>query len=52
MLGKAFMADVTTRDHENKIYTATFTSIGRYLSENNLLSQAIILEANKQVPLI
>jgi hypothetical protein len=30
MLGSIFMSDVTTKDHQGKVYTATFTSIGKY----------------------
>ena len=46
MLGNWFVDDVSTKDHSRKIYTTTFTTIGRYLDNNELLSQAVIIEQN------
>jgi hypothetical protein len=43
MVGNLFVDDVSTKDHSRKIYTTTFTTIGKYLDNNELLSQAIIL---------
>jgi hypothetical protein len=44
MLGNWFVDDVSTKDHSRKIYTATFSTIGRYLKSNQLLSKAIVLK--------
>jgi len=52
MLGKTFMDDVTTKDHSNKIYTSTFTTIAQYLEQNALLESAIIYKQNQMTPLI
>ncbi|QDP00269.1 DUF2145 domain-containing protein [Thalassotalea sp. PS06] len=49
MLGSAFMKDLTMKDHSGKIYTATFTSIARYLNNNNLMSEAVLLDENGTV---
>ncbi|TKB47857.1 DUF2145 domain-containing protein [Thalassotalea mangrovi] len=46
MFGSAFMKDLTMKDHSGKIYTATFTSIARYLNNNNLISEAVLLNEN------
>ena len=43
MLGNWFVDDVSTKDHDGKIYTTTFSSIGRYLQNNDLLTKAVIL---------
>ncbi|MGJ8693076.1 MAG: DUF2145 domain-containing protein [Thalassotalea sp.] len=43
-LGSMFMDDVTTRDHKGKIYTTTFTTIAKYLTDNSLASPAVILD--------
>ncbi len=52
-LGRAFMDDVTTKDHKGKIYTATFTSIGKYLQQNSLAKHSVIYDSKGQVsPLI
>jgi hypothetical protein len=52
MLGKVFMDDVTTKDHPNKIYTSTFSTIAHYLNKNELLEKAIIYKDNQVTPLI
>lgn len=52
MLGKAFMDDVTTKDHPNKIYTSTFSTIAHYLKKNELLEKAIIYKDNQVTLLI
>ncbi len=53
MLGSAFMDDVTTKDHQGKVYTATFTSIGKYLQQNNLAKHSVIFDKSGHVsPLI
>jgi hypothetical protein len=44
LLGEAFSPDVTTKDQNGKIYTATLTTIGKYLAENSLLEKSLILE--------
>ena len=46
MLGNLFVDDVSTKDHSGKIKTTTFTTIGKYLQENDLLAQAVVLENN------
>ena len=44
MLGNWFVDDVTTKDHSRKIYTTTFTKIGRYLEYNDLVAKAVIID--------
>lgn len=44
LVGSAMMKDVSTRDHDGKVKTATFGTIGSYLSKNQLLNEAVILE--------
>lgn len=43
LLGNWFMDDVSTKDHSGKVYTTTFTTIGKYLQNNQLLSRAVVL---------
>lgn len=43
-LGSMFMDDVTTQDHQGKVYTSTFTTIGNYLTENQLASEVTIFQ--------
>lgn len=42
-LGSLFAADTRLDDHQDVVATATFTSIARYLQDNGLLEQAVIL---------
>jgi len=42
MLGSVFMDDVATRDHDGKVVTATFSTIGRYLQDNDLASHTVV----------
>lgn len=42
-LGDLFAADVKLGDHDGPVQTATFTSIARYLQENGLLLDAVVL---------
>lgn len=42
-LGSLFAADIRLDDHQDVVATATFTSIARYLQDNGLLEQAVIL---------
>lgn len=42
MLGSAFMDDVTTKDHDGKIYTTTFTTIAKYLDKNQLMKSSVV----------
>lgn len=49
MLGNWFIDDVSTKDHPGKIYTTTFTTIAKYLADNELLSKAISLSADGDV---
>lgn len=46
-LGSWFVDEVSLADHKGKVKTATFTSIARYLEENQLLKQAVILRAEQ-----
>jgi hypothetical protein len=46
MLGNLFVDDVSTKDHRGKVKTTTFTTIGKYLQENDLLAKAVVLENN------
>lgn len=43
-LGSMFMDDVTTRDHKGKVYTTTFTTIAKYLKENELVTQVVTFD--------
>jgi len=49
MLGSMMMDDVSTKDHKGKIYTATFTTIANYLTENNLVKEAVVFNQNGKV---
>lgn len=49
VMGNLFMDGVHTNDHGRKINTTTFTSIGRYLRENNLLMDSVIIKPEQQV---
>lgn len=49
MLGNWFVDDVSTSDHNSKIYTTTFTSLARYLDDNELLNTAIVLDDKGKV---
>ena len=42
MLGRMIMDDVTTKDHKGKVYTATFTTIASYLTDNDLASETVV----------
>jgi hypothetical protein len=44
LLGNWFIDDVSTKDHSGKVYTTTFTTIGKYLQKNNLLSKAVVFK--------
>lgn len=44
LLGNWFMDDVSTKDHSGKVYTTTFTTIGKYLQNNQLLSKSVVLK--------
>jgi len=43
LLGSMFMDDVSTKDHKGKIKTTTFGSIAKYLTEYDLVSEAVVL---------
>ena len=52
-LGSMFMDDVTTRDHKGQVYTTTFSTIAKYLTENELATQAVTFNSKGEVaPLI
>ncbi|WP_461536405.1 DUF2145 domain-containing protein [Spongorhabdus nitratireducens] len=46
MLGNWFVDDVSTDDHDGEIYTATLTTIAKYLDKNKLLTDAVYLHAD------
>lgn len=46
LLGSWFVDDVSTKDHFGKVYTTTFTTIGKYLKSNKLLSHAVVLTSD------
>ncbi len=49
MLGSMVMDDVTTKDHKGKVYTATFTSIASYLTDNNLVNETVVFNQGGKV---
>ncbi len=49
MLGNWFVDDVSTKDHSGKVYTTTFTTLGKYLQNNDLLSKAITLNSDGSI---
>jgi hypothetical protein len=46
LLGNWFIDDVSTKDHNGKIYTTTFSTIAKYLKRNALLSQAVVFKGD------
>jgi len=46
LLGNWFVDDVSTKDHSSKVYTTTFTTIGKYLQKNELLSKAVVFKSD------
>jgi hypothetical protein len=46
-LGNVFAKGVSTEDHESKIQTTSFTSIGRYLQEFSLMEEAVVYEGGE-----
>ncbi|MBF0303729.1 MAG: DUF2145 domain-containing protein [Desulfamplus sp.] len=46
-LGSMFIADVTTSDHPESPVTATFTTIGQFLTKYDAASQTIIIQPDK-----
>ncbi|MBF0572360.1 MAG: DUF2145 domain-containing protein [Desulfamplus sp.] len=46
-LGSMFIADVTTSDHPESPVTATFTTIGQFLSKYDSASQIMIIQPDK-----
>lgn len=49
LLGNWFVDDVSTKDHSGKIYTTTFSTLGKYLKNNELLSKAVVLKSDASV---
>jgi len=49
MLGSIFMDEVTTKDHKGKIYTTTFSTIGKYLKSNDLLLKSVVFDVDGRV---
>lgn len=52
MLGGMLSADIKLDDHEGPVKTATFTSIARYLQDNGLVEEAVVLLPEGPVPLL
>lgn len=48
LMGSMFMDDVSTKDHAGKVKTATFSSLAKYLEQNELVLEAITLDRNGQ----
>jgi len=46
LLGSLLMKDISRDDHSGAIATATFSSIGQYLSDNGLVKEAVILSGD------
>ena len=49
LLGNWFVDDVSTKDHSGKVYTTTFSTIGKYLQDNELLSKAVVLKSDASI---
>lgn len=49
MFGSLLMDDVSTKDHNGKVYTATFTTIASYLQQNNLVSETVVFNQEGDV---
>jgi len=49
LLGNWFVDDVSTKDHAGKVYTTTFSTIGKYLKNNELLSKAVVLKSDASI---
>ena len=49
LLGNWFVDDVSTKDHSEKVYTTTFTTIGKYLQKNELLSKAVVFKSEGDI---
>ncbi|GAA0852686.1 DUF2145 domain-containing protein [Aliiglaciecola litoralis] len=49
MFGSMLMDDVTTKDHKGKVYTTTFTTIGKYLQKNQLADEFLTLNSKGEI---
>lgn len=49
LLGNIFVDDVSTKDHRGKVSTTTFSTIGQYLRENDLLAKAVVLNSQGEI---
>lgn len=49
MFGSMLMDDVTTKDHKGKVYTTTFTTLGKYLQKNQLAEDFVTLDSKGEV---
>lgn len=49
MLGDLFVDEVSTDDHKGKIYTTTFSAIGRYLAQYDLSNEQVVLHQNGEL---
>ena len=52
MFGSWLMDDVTTKDHQGKIFTATFGSIHKYLEQYQLAKHSVTLNADGQTSIL
>lgn len=50
-MGSLFSDGIRLSDHKGKVRTTTFTSIGRYLKENGLVEQAMVITESESKPL-
>ena len=48
-LGSIFSSGVSLSDHDGDVETATFTTINRYLQQNQLVQDQTILYANNTI---
>jgi len=49
LLGNIFVDDVSTKDHRGKVKTTTFSTIGQYLRDNDLLAKAVVLNSQGEI---
>jgi hypothetical protein len=47
--GSLLMEDVSTRDHKRKVYTSTFSTIGAYLTNNDMADKVLIYHQDGEI---
>lgn len=52
MLGSLLQDDITTKDHTGKVATATFTTIGKYLAQYDLVETMVTFNQNGTIQAI